>query len=813
MRHLITLALLAAGSAPAFAADPPIDTSFLRQYAETRGFMLGRPSKPKVTPDGKTVLFLRSEPTKAKNKLFEFDVQSKETKELLSPETLLKGAEENLSPEEKARRERQRVSVGGFADYHLDPEGKRILVMLSGKPYVFDRGTGKAKELAVGKGTIVDAKWSPDGKYVSYVRDYDVYAYDLAADKELAVTTGGTEEKTNGLAEFVAQEEMDRHTGYWWSPDSTRIAFAEADHAGVEVWYLADPLKPDVPPQKQYYPRPGKKNVSVRLGIRKLSGGDTVWMTWPKNDDGAKFEYLARVVWQKYGPLTVVLQDRKQQEADAFSVEPTDGSTKRLFPMRPWVKYHWIDLAQAEIHWTKNCVAVLVGADFAIRNQTVKVIQAGGHGSPLKSLTGFDIDSGHVVFEGSQSPLYNHVYIAKLDQEEPNASIYLGSAARVTNRDGVHKAVVSHGVAVVASTNVSQMPTTRAYSTLSRGRIYEIPSPWHFALSMAWTVRYPGLPFTSKDAIPFWTRILAYLSPSMWLSPTRDVHLRELGTLPSVAISPPFKPNVQFVPDPPDRKGYWLHETRDDAPAPHEFHTAIVRPRDFDPKKKYPVIVDVYGGPHHIHVVQAMRNWLVPQWLADQGFIVVAVDNRGTPGRGREWERAIYQNFGTVPIDDQAKALAALGKKFPELDLDRVGIVGWSFGGYNAANGVLRRPDVFKAAVAGAPVTDWADYDTHYTERYLGLLPESKPAYDDASLIPLAKNLSRPLLLVHGTADDNVYYRHSLKLSDALFRAGKEFETLPLPGVTHMYSADPVVMEKLWLRTVTFFRKHLGGPK
>ena len=247
---------------------------------------------------------------------------------------------------------------------------------------------------------------------------------------------------------------------------------------------------------------------------------------------------------------------------------------------------------------------------------------------------------------------------------------------------------------------------------------------------------------------------------------------RELGELPSVAVEPPFKPNVTV-----EKVGdYW---------------TAVVRPRDFDPKKKYPVIVDVYGGPKHLHVVQAMRNWLVPQWLADQGFIVVAIDNRGTPGRGRDWERAIYQKFGTVPLEDQVKGLHALCDKFPELDRDRVGIVGWSFGGYMAANGVLRRPDVFKAAVAGAPVTDWEDYDTHYTERYMGLLPESKKAYDEASLIPLAKDLKRPLLLVHGTADDNVYYRHTLKLANALFRAGKDFEALPLPGVTHMVHGRP----------------------
>jgi dipeptidyl-peptidase 4 len=281
--------------------------------------------------------------------------------------------------------------------------------------------------------------------------------------------------------------------------------------------------------------------------------------------------------------------------------------------------------------------------------------------------------------------------------------------------------------------------------------------------------------------------------------PRSVVHTRKEvgGELPSVAEEPAFTPKVSF-----EKVG-----------GENGFYTAIVRPRDFDPKKKYPVILDVYGGPHSLTVTKAMRSWLIPQFQADQGVVVVSIDNRGTPGRGRDWERAIYGKFGAVPIEDQVKGLKLLGETHPELDLDRVGVTGWSFGGYMAALAVLKRPDVFKAAVAGAPVTDWQDYDTHYTERYLGLLPENKKEYDESSLLPLAPKLERPLLLVHGTADDNVYYRHTLRLTDALIRAGREFEVLPLPGVTHMVSADPIVYERYMTRATGFFRKHLGAAK
>jgi dipeptidyl-peptidase-4 len=242
------------------------------------------------------------------------------------------------------------------------------------------------------------------------------------------------------------------------------------------------------------------------------------------------------------------------------------------------------------------------------------------------------------------------------------------------------------------------------------------------------------------------------------------------------------------------------------------FRAVIIRPRKFAAGTKYPVIVHVYGGPHSLTVNSSPRGMVLEQWLADQGFVVVSLDGRGTPRRGREWERAIKSNLIDVPLEDQVAGLQALGERFAEMDLSRVGIRGWSFGGYFSAMAAMRRPDVYKAAVAGAPVCDFRDYDTHYTERYMGLPEENKAGYEASSVVTYCKDLSVPLLIIHGTADDNVYFLHALKMSEALFRAGKKFEFLPLAGFTHMVP-DPNVTVRLNSRVAAFFKQHLGEPR
>ena len=267
---------------------------------------------------------------------------------------------------------------------------------------------------------------------------------------------------------------------------------------------------------------------------------------------------------------------------------------------------------------------------------------------------------------------------------------------------------------------------------------------------------------------------------------TRDIEIA------SLAETPLLEPNLRLL-----------------TVGDRDLAVAVLFPRDVDSDgPPLPVLLDPYGGPHALRVTQASNAYLTSQWFADQGFAVIVADGRGTPGRGSRWERAVHGDLAGPTLDDQIDALHAVAQQLPGLDLGRVAIRGWSFGGYLAALAVLRRPDVFHAAIAGAPVTEWRLYDTHYTERYLGDPADRGDQYDSSSLLPLAAELTRPLLLIHGLADDNVVAAHTLQLSAALLAAGRPHEVLPLAGVTHMTPQEDVA-ENLLLHQLDFLRRSL----
>jgi dipeptidyl-peptidase-4 len=702
--------------------------AFLKDYAETRRFLAGRPARPAFTPDGGEVLFLRSGPRSNVQALFRFDVATGSAAQLLDADALLKGASQGLSAAERAQLERQRISARGFTQFQVSPDGARTVVGLSGKLYAVERATGAVTLLDTGAG-VLDPRISPDGRFLAFVRAHDVQVLEFRTGKVRALTRGGTEATPHGLAEFAAQEEMNRFSGYWWSPDASRVAWQETSHEGMDRFATVDPLHPDAAPEVVPYPRAGKRNAQVRLFVSKLKGGKPVEVAW----DRARYPYLATVKWPEGGPLCVLVQDRAQGEEVLFAVDPDTGRTAALLTERDEA---WVNLDQDFPRWRKDGRGFLWMTE---RNGAPEVEERDARGTFLRvripagagfsKLAGWDEGADEVTFLGSVDPTQQALFRAGATGEPKRVALEgvpeQGWVNALASKDGT-KLVVEH---------------------------------------------------TSPATMPRWS-----------------VHRADgarVGELPSVAESPSLPVNVSFQ-QVGERK-WW---------------TAVLRPSHFVKGKKYPVLVDAYGGPHHRHVTRTLRDQLLSQWYAEAGFIVVKVDGRGTPGRGRAWERAIRGDFAGPVIGDQVEGLKALAAEVPEMDLARVGITGWSFGGYLAALAVLERGDVFHAAVAGAPVTDWADYDTHYTERYLGVPPEAQAAYDRSSLLPRAGKLERPLLLVHGTADDNVYFSHSLKLSDALFRAGKRHDVLPLGNFTHMVP-DPLVTQRLYGRVRDCFREHL----
>ena len=724
IRGFALLVLVLAACNPPKATPPaPIDTSFLTQYAETNKFTLGRPSGFRIARDGGSIFFMRSKARSFERDLYVYDVASKKESVLATASQLLNGGIEVLTPEERAKRERMRMTAKGIARFDISPDGQRVLIPLSGKLYLVDRKGGQMRELTDVGGAPDDASISPDGNKVACVRNGDLYVIDIATNVQTRLTTTANDNLQNGLADFIAAEEMDRFRGYWWSPDSGTIVYQETDTKDVDRSFIADPTKPDQAPDSKPYPRPGRPNASVRLGLVDIRGGATRWVSW----DRATYPYLASVRWSEGAPLTMFVQNRAQTECLLLEVELGRGATRTLLKEQDEA---WVNIEQSVPRFFDSgrrflWISEHAGAPVLEIREASGVLQ--------KTVTAPELGLNDVVFADDQTAWIRASKDAT-DTQLFRVTLATGETVPVSPERGRQNAFFADDAPVYVHTMDLENADVRDSVRMRDGS--------------------------------------------------------EVGTIDNALEPLPFKPNIEFT-----RVG-----SRD-------FNALVIRPHE-KRSGKLPVIVHVYGGPGHRQVERAPRRYMLDQWYADQGFIVVSVDNRGTPGRGREWERAIKNEFISVPLADQVDGLKALIAKYPELDGERVGIYGWSFGGYATAHAVMQHPELYKAGVSGGSVTDWRDYDTHYTERYIGQ-PESSPeAYGKSSVFTYVPKLERPLLLVHGTADDNVYFAHTLKLCDALFRAGKPFDLIPLVNTTHMVP-QPEVERSLDSRIVEFFRRHL----
>ena len=687
--------------------------SYPRLAARTLRFTLGVPRNITVSLDGATVRFIRTlDGVTRTGQLWEYDVETGTETVLIDPATVLDG-EEQLSAEERSRRERSRESAAGIVSYDVDATGRWACFPLSGQLWTVNLVDRSVRALSSAEG-VIDPRLDPTGQQIAYAAGGALRLIGVDGSNDRALVEPETGTQTWGQADFIAAEEMERYRGFWWAPDGSALLVQRTDEAPVQTWHIADPEHPDRVPVAQRYPAPGTPNAEVTLWILGLDGGRTQ-VEWDRDS----FEYLGRVSWTAGGDPVIQVLSRDQRTSQILSVDPATGATHVL---RELTDPAWVELSSVP--------------QLLPDGRLVSVEDAGGRRRVL--LDGIPVSTDEWQVR-SIIEAFDDCVVATASSEPTQVQVvrfgFDGTVTELTSGAAVHGAVIGGPTTVISRSGLDAVGTTV-------------------------TVHRDG---------------------------------SDPRALTVVAEPAPFEPDVTML-----RGGE------------HDLSIAVLFPRKHRRgTHRLPVLMDPYGGPHAQRVLSSARAFLEAQWLADQGFCVIVADGRGTPGRGSEWERAVQNDFAGVTLDDQVEALQAVAAEFPDdVDTERVGMTGWSYGGYLSALAVLKRPDVFHAAVAGAPVTEWRLYDTCYTERYLGD-PNTQPeVYDANSLLPLAPRLERPLMLIHGLADDNVVAAHTLRLSSALLAAGRPHTVLPLSGVTHM-TPQETVAENLKLLQVEFLKQHL----
>lgn len=739
MRTVLLAGLMASVALPAFAqtaSDPAVLTPE-RVFADPS---LNGPVARGVTlsPDGELVAFLRSR----EDDVDVLDLWAAPTGEgapvkLVDARALVPD-EGELSEAEKARRERMRISQRGVVEYSWDQQGRYILAPVGGDIFLASRGDGSARRLTETEADEIDAKVSPLGNWVSFVRDQDLVVLDLATGAETPITDDGEGLITWATAEFIAQEEMDRDTGYWWSPDERYIALQRTDESSVDVIPRLDITGGGSTTVDQRYPRAGRPNAVVELYVRDVRSGERVKVDLGRNTD----IYLARVDWSADGAtLYVQRQSRDQKRLDLLSVDPATGESRVIASQRSdaWVELtdDFKALKDGRFIWSDESTGWrhLYVYDRDGRNR--RALTRGSW--PVQTLDGVDEATGTVFFaasmrDGEEAPMERRLFRVALDgRSAPNAVSEQGGTFSF-NRTGT--------AYVMNSSSLDQPPQTslhRADGSFVR---------W---------IEENRL----DESHPFWPYVSRRMRP-------------EFGTLESHGETLVWQ---------------------------------MTKPPGFDPSRRYPVVMQVYGGPSGGGVRPGWQP-LTNQLLTEAGYIVFRLDNRGEGYRSAAFKQALHLKMGVPEIEDQVLGADYL-RSLPFVDADRISAMGWSYGGFMTLH-MLTEPGMgLASAISGAPPTEWSLYDTHYTERFMSTPQENAAGYERSDVVPRLGDLTGRLLLLHGMADDNVIFENSTRVIDALQERSIPFEMMLYPGQRHGVRGNPRQLQQ-WRTYLDFLDRTIG---
>jgi len=684
------------------------------------------------SPDDTLVTFLFSEEGTLQRQLYSLDIESGKRSRLVDPPG---GGvtEESLTLEERLRRERRRERGLGVTRYAWAEDTERILLPLRGALHVQDGRDGELRLVLDSAGKpALDPRITRDGSLIAYVQDAELYVVPAAGGKARQITRGarGTG-KTNGLAEYVAQEEMGRHHGHFFSYDGKHIAYTEVDETHIPVYRIVHQGEDSVGEGAQedhHYPFPGAPNAKVRLGVIPVTGGRTTWM------DLGDAEYLARVHWMPDGGLIAELENREQTRLDLVRFDPRTGEGKTLLveTSEIWINLHHmfrpLEESEGELEggflWASERSGFRHLYLYAADGELIRQLTSGEW--VVDSVAGIDEKKKTVYFVATkESPTERHLYSVPFDGGEP---------ARITKEAGTHDVQLDHDCRRFIDTHSSiAKPPTITLRSLPDGKVVQ------------------------------------------------TIHDAPDPRVASLDLPPPELVTLQA------RDGTTLHG-------------ALYRPsRSTAGPPPYPTIVSVYGGPHAQTVTNSwgMTVDMRAQYLRSLGYLVFKLDNRGSARRGLAFEGAVKHDLGNLEVQDQVDGVRWLVEQ-GLTDAARVGIYGWSYGGYMSAMALARAPETFKVAVAGAPVTSWDGYDSYYTERYMDTPASNPDGYEVASVMHHVEKMRGKLMLVHGLIDENVHFRHTARLIQELIAQRKDYELELFPNERHMprKEKDRVYMEE-----------------
>lgn len=679
------------------------------------------PQQIQFSPDGQHVSYLKGSLDAPEiYDLWVYDVRADQHKLLLDAEALAQDPTA-MSSTERARRERMRIRAAGIVEYQWSPDGTKILIPLAGQLYLYalatEAETQSITTLTAANVSATDARFSPQGHYVSYVHENNLWLVELATNATKQLTTGASSTIQYAVAEFIAQEEMKRMTGYWWSADEQHIALTRVDLRPVSVKTRVDVYADKTELVKQRYPAAGEANAVVDLGILQLDNQSLTWLDLPERyGDG----YLARVAWiDGTQQLSYQWQNRRQNELHLWSYALDEKNHRRILQE---VATHWVNLHDDLVFLDdgKHFIWASERSGFKhlylYRRDGRLIRQLTSGDWQVDQIESVDETAGLIYFTARRdTPLERHLYRASMTTTTPSQPTRLSEPA------GFHSVQFANNARsyVDSFSSTSQPPQVALHGPTGE-----------------------RIKWLHENRLDGDHPLAPYLDN--WSQP-------EFGTL--------------------------------NAADGQVLHYKLTKPTQFADNQRYPAIVMVYGGPRAQRVTNSWGDYF-SQYLTQQGYVVFQLDNRGSGNRGSQFEAGIYRQLAQLEVADQIIGAEFLRNR-PYIDSERVGVFGHSYGGYMALHLILRADQQFAAAVAGAPVTDWALYDTHYTERYLGTPVNNPEGYQQASVLTYAEQLRKPLLIYHGMADDNVLYTHTAKLTYALQQAMLPFELMAYPGKAH----------------------------